>query len=136
MDDAGASRIAKTAIIVSPEASHAESVIPHAAASEATEEPQPPTKVRTSVLCCKRCRAPLFRKSIAIDGIGAMRSTPSTTDQSSASALGPTSADTNSYFLKEALRWMEDTSKDVEGKLYCPSDRCTARVGSLNWVGV
>jgi len=29
---------------------------------------------------------------------------------------------------------MEEASKDVESKLYCPT--CSTRVGSLNWVGV
>lgn len=47
---------------------------------------------------------------------------------------GPAASQSNSFFLSEALKWMEEASKDTESKLYCPS--CKARVGVLNWVGV
>jgi hypothetical protein len=38
-----------------------------------------------------------------------------------------------SIFLAEALKWMEEASSDVEGKLLCYS--CKARVGVIKWAG-
>jgi hypothetical protein len=43
------------------------------------------------------------------------------------------SARCTSHFLAEAVQWMAEASKDVEGKLNCPG--CGARLGTLAWAG-
>jgi len=106
--------------------------------------PLPSEKTHDMVYCCRKCRTPLFRPdAIGEHDVGKHHFSYLRTQKDREQGKGsrsfagdggaPTEPSCTSYFLKEALKWMESASSDVEGKLLCP--HCSARVGTLNWSG-
>lgn len=106
--------------------------------------PLPSEKTHDMVYCCRKCRTPLFRPdAIGEHDVGKHHFSYLRTQKDREQGKGsrsfagdggaPAEPSCTSYFLKEALKWMESASSDVEGKLLCP--HCSARVGTLNWSG-
>jgi len=96
------------------------------------------------LFCCRRCREPLFRPShVSAHAVGAHGFSYHRTQKAARAAAGGGAGGggggggagdaCTSFFLTEALRWMERAAADVEGKLLCP--RCAVRVGTLAWAG-
>lgn len=106
----------------------------------------PSAETHDLVYCCKRCRRPLFtpdqlasheagRHSFNYRRAAKERANPGA---SAAGGDGDGGADDagpacTSFFLSEALQWMEEASSDVEGKLTCP--KCATRLGAVRWAG-
>jgi hypothetical protein len=134
-----------------------------AAAAAAAQPAQPPADAAADsilqlpsaethdlVYCCKRCRRPLFtpdqlagheagRHSFNYRRAAKERANPGASAAGGSGGDGGGAEDAGgpspctSFFLSEALQWMEEASSDVEGKLTCP--KCATRLGAVRWAG-
>ena len=121
-----------------------------APAAEATYLHLPTAATHDAVYCCQRCRRPLFapehvtshevgqhgfafRRAAKERGAASSVGGSGCGDGGGVSEAAEAGAGCTSFFLSEALQWMEAASSDVEGKLTCP--KCAVRVGSVKWAG-
>ncbi|POM68283.1 Tyrosine protein phosphatase 2 [Phytophthora palmivora] len=94
------------------------------------EEPEP----SVTKFACKKCRCVLFTsEQLALHEpeqhqISARRKLKDLKHH-----VG-TNVECSSYFLEETLSWMDEALL-AEGKIHCPSAKCQARLGALQWSG-